>query len=401
MARQTGDAVDARALLGTLPGAGRYRDLALASYGNLAMEQGDYQLAGRIWLTLLKQDGWSSGHAAAQLGLPVSLEHLATPAHALDRYRDAERVFERRLASLGQAARRAQDPAWVDGLLDAYSEPDETIRRQALGRMDEGLGEETWLSWLASEDVHQVLVEWRELSEMAGWLARLPVRIEAYEQVTAERRRRSAEAATLLDEGALLERRAEVDRQVEMLQADLDTLTREPARLDADWMLRLATDQERALITKLQGMATLVATHMPERDRARFEPRIQRLLGATFWEIADSRSARLRGLARDLEQSRALLAEVDGRIERLARAESQFAAGVETDFLLLAQRATDTSLRVARALDDRRRVIAEALERGLEREVGQTRQYLLTARIAIARATDQLADASAAPGGDS
>jgi hypothetical protein len=46
-------------------------------------------------------------------------------------------------------------------------------------------------------------------------------------------------------------------------------------------------------------------------------------------------------------------------------------------------------------------VIAEALERGLEREVGQTRQYLLTARIAIARATDQLADASAAPGGDS
>ena len=116
---------------------------------------------------------------------------------------------------------------------------------------------------------------------------------------------------------------------------------------------------------------------------------------------ADSRSARIRELSRQLDDSRALLADVDARIGRLAEAESRFAAGVETDFVMLADRAGDVSNRVAAALDSRRAVIAEALERGLREEMRQTEQYLLTARIAIARATDQLADSGPAAGGDS
>jgi L-serine deaminase len=110
----------------------------------------------------------------------------------------------------------------------------------------------------------------------------------------------------------------------------------------------------------------------------------------------------VRALAKQLNDNRSLLADVDMRIERLAGAEARFAAGVESNFRVLSDRVERVSERVTAALEARRRVIAQALQRGLEQEMARTRQYLITARIAIARATDQLAAAPpGTPGGDS
>lgn len=400
MARQTGDPLDAEALLGALPGEGRYRDQALASYGKLAMAAGDDALAARIWQTLLTGDGWSSSRAVAELGLPMSLERLGAPAHALDRYRDAEQAFSGRLVALQVAAQQARDPAWVDALLDVFAEPDEALRAQRLGRFDDGLGEETWLEWLAGEDVHQVMVEWRELNAMAAWLERLPARLDAFEEVTRERGRRTEMAGEMLGAQELLARRTELAERVTATAADIERLTREPARMQGAWMLRLANPEERTLISRLDAMAHS-AERLPARQREGVEARVRRLTGLVFWDIADDRSARVRVLDRELEANRELLADVDERIERLGAARERFAVGVETDFVALDERARDVSLRVSGALQARRRVIADALERGLEQELAQTRQYLLTARIAVARATDQLAVAGDADGSDS
>lgn len=402
MARQTDDAVDAQAVLGSLPGDGRYRDLALASYGKLAMAREDHELAARIWLTLLARDGgWSRSHAMARIGLPMSLEQLATPAHALDRYREAERAFEARLASLQSAVRNARDPAWIDRLLDVFAMPDDAARNQALGRIDGALGTQSWIEWLSGEGVHRVMVEWRELNDMARWLDALPPTIESFQEITAERRRRAGAARRMLDDEALVGRSTELAQTVADLEGELANLQREPARFEAVWMLALANDDERALIEELDAMSALIREYMPAADRPRFQARVDRLLGTLFWDIADTRSARLRELTRQLDDNRSLLVDVDARIDRLTEAEARFAAGVETDFVMLADRAGDVSNRVAAALDSRRSVIAEALERGLRREMHETEQYLLTARIAIARATDQLADAAPAGGGDS
>jgi hypothetical protein len=402
MARQTGDAVDAQAVLGTLPGEGRYRDLALASYGNLAMELEDHELAARIWLTLLEQQGWSSSRAMAHLGLPMSLEKVASTAHALERYRVAEQVFEQRLAMLQDAAARSGDPGWVAGLLDVSANPDDQARTRELGRFDDGFGTAAWLEWLSGEDVHQIMVEWRELNGMAAWLEGQPPRLAAFEEITAERRRRTGEARALLGEETLVGRRAELADRVAGLASDLNILEREPARPAADWMLRLASAQERVLIDELSAMSALVAEHMPAADRARIQARIDRLIGVVFWEIADEKAARVRALAKQLNDNRSLLADVDMRIERLAGAEARFAAGVESNFRVLSDRVERVSERVTAALEARRRVIAQALQRGLEQEMARTRQYLITARIAIARATDQLAAAPpGTPGGDS
>lgn len=401
MARQSGELLGAREMLGALPGQGRYRDLALASYGNLAMAQQEHELAARIWLTVLDQPGWSAGHADAYLGLPISLEKLASPAHALERFREAERVYQRRLMSLEQAARHVQDPAWAADLLEVSALPDQQIRARELARFDEVTGSAAWLEWLADEQVHQVMVEWRELRAMSVWLGRLPGRIEAYQQVSRERRRRTAAAAAMLDQEALPDRQLVLAARVQALQADLAALRREPARPDSGWMLRLADAQESQLVRRLDAMSRLVDEHLPAAQRPRFEARLARLRGAAFWSVADSRAARIRAQEQRLNQSRTLLAEVETRIARLSGAEQRFAAGVETQLDALAGRAGDVSTQVADAMVDRRRVIADALERRLRDEMSRTRQYLLTARIAIARATDQLAlaapEAPAAP----
>jgi hypothetical protein len=400
IARERGAATSAEMLLASLPGEGRYRDPALASYGRLAMARDDHELAARVWLTLIARPDWSASHAEAYLALPASLERLASPAHALSRYQDAERVFADRLAALDVAAERARDPGWVRELLAAFATANGATP-ESLAALDAGLGVDGWLEWLAQESVHQLLSEWRELAGMADWLTGLPGHLEALEQVTAERRRRSAAAREVLHAQALTRRRTETAEQLAALEADLGALTQTPARPDADWMRRLADPDERRLIDRLTDMAAFVDAHASPAERARLTARIERLRGLVFWQIADDRSVRLQALNRQITEVRALLTDTDARIERLSLAEHRFAAGVEADFHALGGRARTVAAQVDAAMRGRERALAEALERGVEQDRARTRQYLLATRVAIARTSDRLAAAGAAPGGDS
>jgi prephenate dehydrogenase len=110
-----------------------------------------------------------------------------------------------------------------------------------------------------------------------------------------------------------------------------------------------------------------------------------------LWEIAETRSERVRALARERAAARALLADVDARIARVDRAETEFATGVEADFGQLADRSSELARDVAMQLADREAAIAEAFRRTVDEEQAHVEQHLLSARIAIARATDQLA----------
>ncbi|MFX3657794.1 MAG: hypothetical protein ACN6I7_01240 [bacterium] len=405
LSRERGEVVTAEALLASLPGEGRYRDLALASYGRLAMARDDHALAGRIWLTLIQRGTWSASHAEAHLGLPASLERMDAEAQALDRYRRAEAVFAGRLEALDVAAGRARDPQWVRALL-AVAAPAQPADGAAPAdadplSLDAGLGLDTWLEWLASESVHGLLTEWRELDGMATWLDTLPDHLGALEQVAAERHRRSAAAREMLAAEALTERRDAIRAQTVRLAADLTAIGQSAADRDPDWMRRLATPEELPLIDRLDAMAA-AASAAGAAERARLQGRIDRLQGLVFWQVADEQAARVRALRKRLADAEALLAEADARIERLAEAEGRFAAGVVADFRALNGRATAVSRQVAAARAGRERALAEALERGVEQDRERTRQYLLATRVAIARTTDRLAAAAApASAGDS
>ena len=138
-------------------------------------------------------------------------------------------------------------------------------------------------------------------------------------------------------------------------------------------------------------MRELVERGMSDTERKRWLRRVNRLEGVLFWQIVDAGPRRVRELEKALNANRLLLAEVDARIADVQSAEAEFAAGVETDFLAFASRATDLRAQVDGALERREVALAEEIRRGMRREMREVQQYLLVTRIAIARATDQLA----------
>jgi tetratricopeptide (TPR) repeat protein len=393
IAREQHAVQDAAQVLGDLPGEGRYRDVALATYGDLAMDNEDYELAARIWLTLQNQAYWTSSTAQARLAFPVSLERLASREMALEQYRQAEASFEDRLTVLTSLSEQAEDPGWVHSLLLVFSSPDRDDERMGdlVTRWRAELGHTDWLEWLATEQTHQVLMEWRELLGMQEWLGLLPVTIGAFEEVAVEQRRRSAMAKQLLEDEALLSNRTRLQETTDAQGQVLENLARAAAERTSQWMFNLATEEERELIEEFSAMRELILVGMEGRDRLKWQARLDRLEGVIFWQIADDRAARTRDLARARQANVALLADVDERIERVKGAEGEFVAGVETDFMAFTDRADSLSAEVSTALNHRELALAGELRRGMAREMKEVQKYLLVTRIGIARATDQLA----------
>jgi len=402
IAREQNQPADAEAVLASLPGAGRYRDIALAAYAGLAADNGDHELAARIWMTLQQQDYWTGATAAAHIGFPVSLEKLASQEQALQQYQAAEARFENRLAALTTLADQADDPLWVEGLLLAFAdpEPDPRALGQQMQRWERELGHTNWLEWLATEDVQKVLTEWRELLAMNRWLEDLPGNLAAFEEITQEQQRRAALARTLLYDDELLAKRAALADRIEAAAAELASLRAAVPEPTAAWLPRLATPEQRELIGELAELEGTLDAHMSAAEQERWRPRLERLRGVLFWQLADASAVRLRELDKALAANRALLAEVDERIGRVRDAEDRFVAGVGTDFLAFADRARRLQAEVDGAIDSRGRALAAELKRGMDRERREVERYLLVTRIAIARATDRLAAVdSAAPAG--
>ena len=393
VARERNASADAEAVLGALPGEGRYRDIALASYGGLAMENQDYALAARIWLTLQQQEHWTSSTAQARLGFPVSLERLASRDMALAQYRSAEREFENRLAVLSDLRHQAEDPVWVQSLLRVFSAPDrdETRMAELVEHWQTQLGHTDWLEWLATEDTHKVLLEWRELLDMQAWLDGLPAELAAYEELSIERRRRSAAARELLHDDELLHKREMLSAEISALAERTRALASATPQRTSHWMKGIADADEQSRIEQLDDMRAFILAGMSEREAARWLQRIDRLEGILFWELVEERESRVRALTKQLSENERLLASVDERISLVQNAESEFAAGVETDFLVFAERAQSLRLNVDQSLNQREIALAGQLQRGLAREQKKLEQYLLITRVGIARATDQLA----------
>jgi hypothetical protein len=419
--RASGRHGDARAVLEAVPASGRYRDPALASWGATAMANGDFELAARIWLTLTEQSHWTASTAQARLGFPLSLDRLDARSAALTRYREAEASFEARLERLAQLRLEADDPVRIRALLGAVAapapaapatgeraaraipavaeasasrrEPPEDATGRALQSWRSQLGHTDWLEWLASESVHRLLAQWRELKQTMSWLDAMPGDVDAFAELAAEQTRRGAEARRLLVDEGLLERHDELAAQVGSLAADLEVLAAGNGTARPD---RLATPDEQRVLARIETLRTR-AEAVPEAQRAQFTRRLDRLTGLVSFAQARERAARLRMLATRHAELAALLADVDARAERLERAEAAYTETVAADFDRFRERAAGIRTMVAASLVRREELIAQELRAGIDRETVEMERYLVTARIAIARATDQLADAGPQP----
>ena len=391
--KQQGRGTEAEAVLDALPAEGRYRDVALATYGGLAMDGENYELAARIWLTLQNQDHWNPSTATARLGFPVSLEQLASMDMALTQYRIAEAGFEQRLAKLQGLTQDAHDPAWVRGLLTVFASPERDGRAvdAVVGQWREQLGHTDWLEWLSTESVHEVLGDWRKLVDERKWLGTLEDRLDTFEELGVEQRRRAAEARHVLNDDGLLRRRSELLATVNTLSATVEAASAVTPQPEMDWMMALATPDERKLLEKLDGMRAGLNPGIEPPQQKRLTQRLDRLRGLVFWEIANSRADRFRQLRKSLREANVLLAGIEDQVGRVQQAENRYVAGVETDYLAFTDRVAQLTAQMDTAIAAREQMLADEIRRGMERESDRVERYLLVTRIAIARATDQLA----------
>ena len=386
--RENGEIVKPKKILGNLPAEGRYRDLALASFGSLAMESGDYELAARVWLSLQQQPMWTPSTASARLGFPLSLENLERQDLALAHYRSAERSFSARAVKLDELSKQVEDRQWVRELLGVFAQG--RTNPEKLNEWQEQLGHTDWLEWLSAESVDSLVAQWRELRNTSDWLSSLPDDLATYETLAKEQRRRAeAVKAALADEGLTSKHRA-LEVQIDQKLAELEALKGRAVLPEADFLRKLANPEQAKRLKQLEDMYG-VADGLNTEAKAQWHSRLNRLRGVVFWEIADSRPVVLQQMRQAIADVEALSASMLAQTNRLQSAEAGFREGWVADFSGFESRAGDLAARVENALEVREEQLAQELKRGMQRESEQVQQYLLTARVAIARTLDQYA----------
>ena len=397
IARQQQQAETAETVLSALPGTGRYQEVAMAAYGGLAMDNEEYELAARIWMSLQEQSYWTSSTATARLGFPMSLERMAgrggaSTEMALAQFQHAEQSFSARLADLRQLSADAQDPVWVRDLLHVFAADDRDAEHMQvmMQNWQERLGHTDWLEWLATDKVNQALTQWRELNGMEDWLRAMPDRVQALQPVAYEQQRRAHEAQQMLHGNGLLTRREIVQQRLEHSRVGLQMLRETQPSMTYAWMWQLADDDERQLLRQLSDLQGLVE-HIGKVEGAQWSARIQRLQGLVFYKLVDDSASRMQAMHKQQKALAGLLKDIDHRIARVADAKGDFEATVGADFLVFLDRGDAITTKVNAARVNRETFLANEIRGRMQREMQQVEQYLLITRIAIARATDQLA----------
>lgn len=253
---------DAAALLEDLPADSRYRNNAVSAYGAYAMQQGDYELAARLFQSAVHEQPWPTEVAYAQIGLPMALQGMTEPAMVLSHFRQAQVRLERRVNVLGEVQKNLLDRSFVTALVRATAtsaEPGALVK--ATARWNNELPGQEWLDWMAGGEIAEAVAEWQTLDALRSWTFDVPEKIRGYE-VSA---RNGQDTADLVRRAELLQGRLGValsaaeDRIASLLAARVQTEMERVKSylLTADLALAQASDQVAAY-----------AREVPERDRA-------------------------------------------------------------------------------------------------------------------------------------
>ncbi len=397
------EGADAGQMLELLPGRGRYQDPALASYGSLAMQAGNYQQAAQVWQHLAAQPHWNQSTALARLALPLSLEHLQHGPQALLLYQQAEQAYLARLQRLDALAARIDDQVLVRDLLGSLSwatlgaDAAEMRHTTPLRRWQHEFEHPDFLQWLASAELHQLVVQWQELHQHSRWLENIPQALAGFEEIAQEQRRRARTAAETLEAGAYPARRAELARQLAAVQARRQALAAQAPAPTLAWMSAQADAEQARLLARLTRMRTQAELGLQGPELVRALARIDRFQGLLFWELLEQQPVLMQQLRRDEQALAATLADIDGHLTRIRVAETEFAAGVGADFHALQLQADGLQARVAQAINARELAIAQGLRRHMARERAEIAQHLVAARLGRARLADALAQTEYQP----
>jgi len=391
--QQRTESASAEAYLRELPAVGPYRDTVLASFGSLAMEDGDFALAGRVWLTLLRGDPPAAVRETARLAYPLCLEQVSSPTAALEAFRAAEASFVGRMNALRELRRRAEAPSWAARVLpvvaaDRWPKPDDVEARA----WQEMLGRAGWPSWSNIEAVQDIAIAWRSAVAAIDWLDTVPVEVSALTPIATERRRRASIADAPIDH-VLPERLATVEAAWTRTQTRAAALVALEPQRTLEWMTPLANVDQRRQLAMLAELRTRARNVNEPSARSELDHRIDRLEGILLFDL--DRDARQAG---DAVQAAAAattdaLRSGERQIRALRDAKADISQHASPDFDKLGRRATELRVRA-----DALRARSEGAFRDLalariESEVAAAERQLRLTRIGIARTTDRVADA--------
>jgi hypothetical protein len=381
----------AEALLSDIPAHSRYNAGALATYGGLAMDDGDYALAARVWTTLEQRELWSPAGVTARLALPLSLEHIAAPESALAQFRVAESAYLARLNDLGRLTRQLDDAEWVATLLRSMARaflggaPNRTLRE-----FQDALGHQEWTQWFAAQDVQARLAQLPALDRMIAWLVMAEHQLPALAAVVQADGERVAAVRAGLGAVNLDARRARMRDGLDQLVRRLDALQRAEPVPTADWMLPMADARQADFMTQTASLRRRIEQLGSESERRELCSQLERIEGVLFWQIADEGGARLSATAERAADLAAQLGTLDTSRRGLEHQMLGFDTAAGTDVAGIAPRISTLRDKLAHFATRNEEALAALIRKQIELETVQVDRQLALTRVAIVRAMDSV-----------
>ncbi len=268
----------AEAALRTVPAQSRYRDGALAKFGEQAMIDGEWELAARLWTTVLADQKWSATGVTAQLALPMSLEFSETPAQLLARYRDIEQAYTMRAAALRQLLARIEgDETWCKAVLRGIAYSFAGGEPATLDQFDEftaAVDHPDWVGWFSEEDTQRVLDGLLTVDSMIAQLEARAAQLRALNVVAADNRERAVKIRRAIEAHDLDARLARIASKTAVVSGLIEQLADDP-ETDADsvqqYRTAIATFEAEDEATRARVLHAETAADAMERWAAKFD----------------------------------------------------------------------------------------------------------------------------------
>ncbi len=391
----------AERLLGEIPARSRYSAPALATYGSLAMKDGEHELAARVWTTLGQTQGWSSAGVTAQLALPLSLVPIATPAVALAQFRRAEAELIEHQNALRQLAAQSQDHLHMASLLRAMAHAfngGADGLKPVLEDFQRALGHHEWTQWFADASAQRRLGDLLTADRMIDSLSQSQAELPALGFVAEERKRRTALLRKDIARTDLHDRTARLrDRLESQLIRLAEFQTKEPVAETA-WMLEVADVPQALRVSELAALR-MRADRLPDTNaKVATHARIDRLQAVLFFELAGDARDRLQAAQRAADRLGERIAALDVRTNRLIEQTDIAATSSSLDFDAADRRIDALLDRLVRSRQENEMKLVDVLRRRIDRQGDRIDRQIELTRIAIARAMDSAAGGEAPSG---
>ncbi|EHR70606.1 hypothetical protein BurJ1DRAFT_1742 [Burkholderiales bacterium JOSHI_001] len=384
-ALQAGQPEQARGHLERVRLQGAQANKALLGFGWAAASLKEPQQALVPWLELLQRDPSDSAVLEARIAVPYAYAEAGATRQAIDGYQQAITQYEQeagqldatlaavRAGKLLQAlAERNPEPemGWLQGLADLPDLP----HPSHLGPV------------LAQHDFQEAFKGWRDLqfldANLKGWGDKLGV----FQDMLDHRARFYAERLPALQARARSTGTQSLGTQAQGLHGELAQAEQ------AGDGLALATEAQRAMLTKLKAMRGSLDRlgDLPDLAGARERHRLAE--GALTWDLARQEDARRWQATKALTQIDQGLAEAQDRETRVAQAQKDEPARFEQfarRLAALSQRVAALQPRVAALQTEQQQAAQDIAVAGLAGQQDRLGTYGTQARFALAQLMDR------------